>query len=171
MKEKVTIQYSVDEKDFINFRYTNFIPAKFRTIGYIFIAFVLFSVLTNQWMWNLATGQSIKIGDFSSAICVIFVFCIIYYIVKKQYKSSEAFQKPMKLEATKDEITFEGHGYNSRIQWSSIYKVIEKKNYFAIFTQKQIGNIISKSKMSEQEIIELKTILSRVEGLDYSPMK
>lgn len=170
MKEKLKIQYSIEEKDFINFRLTNFIPSKFRIISYFLIGIILFSVLTNKWFWNLMTGNPIQLSDFSTGLFFVLVFTYIYYRNKRQYKSNEVFQKPMELEMSLTELIFSGQDYSARLKWSRIHKVKEQQNYFAIFTQERIANLISKSKLSAQEIAEMKTIFSKVPNLNYSPL-
>ena len=171
MNDSLKIQYTIDVKDYVNFKFTNIISEKYRVFGYVIAAVVLFSILSNSWLWKLMAGQSVEWSDFTSVFFIALLIGLMNYIFRKEYNSSQVFQNLMHIEVSKEDVVFEGEGYNSKLQWSLIHKVVEKKNYFVIFPQKKIGNIISKSNLSQEEINGLKSIFSSIEGLSYSPRK
>lgn len=165
--EKLEFEYIVEEKDFINFKFTEIFPEKFRTIGNVFFFIVIISVCFNSILWKFGTGEEIQIGDFFTMIFMALFFLLYYYMIKQSYKKMREFQNPIKCQMTLHDITFEGDGFVSKMDWSKIKKVRNKDNYFLFFSSDRIAFIVSKSRISAGQLLELDKLLSQIANLDY----
>jgi len=165
--EKLEFEYIVEEKDFINFKFTEIFPEKFRTIGNVFFFIVIISVCFNSILWKSGTGEEIQIGDFFTLIIMTLFFVIYYNSIKLGFRKMPAFQNQIKCQMTLHDITFEGDGFVSKMEWSKIKKVRNKENYFLFFSSERIAFIVSKSRISAEQLVEIDTLLNKITNLDY----
>ncbi|HMU02741.1 MAG TPA: YcxB family protein [Saprospiraceae bacterium] len=165
--KNLEFEYIVEEKDYINFKFTEIFPEKFRAIGNVFFFIVILSMCFNTILWKYGTGEEIQISDFLILIIMAVFFVFYYYTVKQSFRKMREFQNPIKCQMTTHDITFEGAGFVSKLNWSTIKKVRKKENYFLFFSADRIAFIMSKSRISTEQFIEIDKFLNQIANLDY----
>jgi hypothetical protein len=62
-------------------------------------------------------------------------------------------------------LTITGDTFNSEINLNSSYKIEELKNWFLIYPSNRIANLIPKTGITSQEIVELRNIFKSLSGV------
>lgn len=171
MQKPLEIEYLIEEKDFINFKLTEIIPEKFRILGYILMFIVLISIILNSFLLSLLTGMPIRFVDFFPLIFVAGFVYFFYYQAKKEFRGNSSLRNMMKITLTGFDFLIEGDGFESKLSWSKILRVREKKNYFLFFTAERHAFILSKAMISSKQKEELDSHLCQIANLDYKRWK
>lgn len=166
-KKNLEIEYTVEEKDFLDFSFSNFVPKRFKILKYIVFGTIFFSIIFNPVLLALFTEKQLGIMDFLPLIIMTLVICLFYFRIKKSFKTNQSFQNPIHAKINLEEIDFKGQGFDFRVEWSNINKVIENKNYFLVYTSDRVANIISKTNLKANQISEFKSIINSVPNLKH----
>ncbi|MEO6151169.1 MAG: YcxB family protein [Mucilaginibacter sp.] len=86
-------------------------------------------------------------------------------MARKSFFTDKIIQDPITYEFFDDHMTVTIPNGFSSFTWDKIYKVVEYKNLFMIYRSSRLANMIPKTNMKDNEIIELKNILKNAQGL------
>ena len=85
----------------------------------------------------------------------------VYTNAKKLFKTNQRIKEEIVYEITNESIKFTGESFTSTLDLSKTFKIREVKYFFLVYESNQIANFISKSKLAEIELIELRNILKK----------
>jgi c-di-AMP phosphodiesterase-like protein len=84
---------------------------------------------------------------------------------KRNYKSNRRMGERITYEFDKELIQLTGESFNSKMTWGKIYRVTENKDYFLIWQNRQVANIIPKRDLNKNEIQTFKEIVNHQKGI------
>lgn len=89
----------------------------------------------------------------------------IYWIVKRNYDSSNHLGEQLEIDITQDEISIRGESFYTELGWNSIFKVEEEAKYFLIYQNTLSAIIISKKYLTKMETEEIKNIFNSISNV------
>jgi hypothetical protein len=90
---------------------------------------------------------------------------IVYFTVKKNYKSNGRISETIIYEFDNESIQMTGESFNSKLTWNKIYSVTENKDWILIWQNRQIANVVPKRNFKNGELQIFKDILNSQVGL------
>lgn len=96
---------------------------------------------------------------------VFFVFYIPYSIyrnAKKNFLSNQKIQETIAYEFIDNQMLVKGETFEANYDLETLNRVEELKDWFLVYHSNQVGNLIPKSQLSPQEIIELRDIFKNL---------
>ena len=103
----------------------------------------------------------LSIGIYIAFIRPIFV----YRLFHKNYYSTKLLQESVTYEFTEEKMKITGESFTSESEISSLYKIEELNNWFLIYTNRQIANLIPKKNLTENEVLEIRSIFLNTKGI------
>lgn len=85
----------------------------------------------------------------------------IFHKIKKDFYSNPTLQESITYNFSSDKIQIFGETFESEFSWSTINRIIETKNWFTIYQSSNIANLIPKKNFTQQQIIELRNIITQ----------
>jgi len=110
----------------------------------------------------ITPGRPPYIQIFLAVVALVFLPITIYTSSVKSYKASQRIQEPIEYNFTHDKLTITGSTFKGEREWGKTYKILELKNYFLIYENNMVFNLIVKTAMSPAEVSELREILRNV---------
>jgi len=111
----------------------------YSTPVFIFALFLTVSLL----LFYLTTGN----GSWIVFFLLIFNALVpisIYRNANANYRSTKALHEPVTYDFSDESFTASGPSFNTTMQWRSLYQVKELKNWFLLYTSKQVLMMIPK---------------------------
>lgn len=113
-----------------------------------------------------------ELSYFSSPLFfVIFAFLlpiIIFFNAKRAFTSSSRITEYITYRFEKQWIFLKGQSFETKMSWDKIVKVKETKSWFLIYQTKYLANLIPKTEMTNQQIIEMRDILRSIPNLNLN---
>lgn len=81
----------------------------------------------------------------------------IYFMAKKNFKTSERLQEEIEYDFTNEKFKLTGNSFSSEMTWDKTYKIQELKNWYLIYQNRKVANLIPKSNLSTDQIEYLRT--------------
>ncbi len=89
----------------------------------------------------------------------------VYRLFHKNYYSTKLLQESVTYEFTEEKMKITGESFTSESEISSLYKIEELNNWFLIYTNRQIANLIPKKNLTENEVLEIRSIFLNTKGI------
>ncbi|MCC8407384.1 YcxB family protein [Mucilaginibacter sp. UR6-1] len=105
-----------------------------------------------------ANGSSISFG-LGFGLLVILMPLFIYISSSKTFKSLVALNKPTKYEFLSDRLIIDTAVGHTEMPWENYYKIKELSNWFLLYQNANVANLIPKTNLSEQDIVGIRYIL------------
>ena len=86
----------------------------------------------------------------------------IFWLLRRNYKSSNLLSEKLEIEVTKDKVNIHGKSFYTELNWKYIFKVEEFKKYILIYQNTLSAIMISEKDLAKAEIQELKIILKSI---------
>lgn len=111
------------------------------------------------YIFGTITSTEFPILPFAFSAIILFVLPIsIYYSSSKNYNTHSRLQEEVTYEISDEEIKISGDSFTTEMTWEKTYKVLELNDWFLIYQNKMVANIIPKDSIGES-IIELRNIV------------
>jgi len=78
-----------------------------------------------------------------------------------QFKSNPSFQNDITYTFSEDKILIQGITFKSEVSWAHIIKQKEISGFLILYHTKKFGNFIAKSKLSSDQLIFIKTKITK----------
>lgn len=82
----------------------------------------------------------------------------VYFAAKKNFASSPRLQEEIEYEITNEKFKLTGTSFSSDMTWDKTYKIQELKNWFLIYQNRRVANLIPKSEMSPEQVESLRNL-------------
>ncbi|MBC7556806.1 MAG: YcxB family protein [Chryseobacterium sp.] len=82
-----------------------------------------------------------------------------YFGFRKSFSSNKRLQENIIYEIDEDKIKMIGESFDSEIDWSGIYKIVEYKNWFLLFQNSNIANFLPKKFLTGNQIREFRSLI------------
>lgn len=122
----------------------------YQTPLFVFIHFLAVTML----IYYVVIG----VGDWFVIFLSIFVVYLpigIFRSANSNYRAAKMLHEPVTYEFSLDKIAICGTTFNSTMEWRSLYKIKELKNWFLLYTNKQMAMLIPKRAFSTSEDMEV----------------
>lgn len=90
---------------------------------------------------------------------------LIYRKASMVYDNNAAVNQPISYTFSKEGIATKGDGFDSKMGWGQIFRIVEQKEAILLFYTKQIANPIPKHNFTEEELTYLRNLVEDVPGL------
>jgi len=121
--------------------------------GLFFIPISLLGFFSTETYW---------LGWFGiSYILLLFLYypLLIKHKAKTNLQTEASYEHEIYYSINEDGFSVKGFGFEGNMHWKSLYKIIELKNIFVLYSNKYVASIIPKRALSEIELNELRNIL------------
>jgi hypothetical protein len=154
----MVIQSKLTKKGFINANfvifYSNFFARVFIVIGLLDIVFVLLGLILD-----------INIGDRTTMLFwgfgLLFFFpSLLYITASRNFSRQNRLSENIEYQFEQDYLIIKGESFQTQMTWEKIYKVVLKKNWLLIYTNKQLATPIARTDVWAGEVEDLKRILN-----------
>ncbi len=95
-----------------------------------------------------------------SIVMLILIPASVYYSATKNYKTHSRLQETITYEIDNEIIQSTGESFNSEMDWSKMHKVLELNDWFLLYQNKMVANLIPKQAIGEQ-LYELREIIKK----------
>lgn len=85
---------------------------------------------------------------------------IVYRNAKNSYHTSKAIKETINYTFEKDKIVVQGESFNAEMQWDSVWKVHELKDWIVIYYNKLTANIVPKKALNDDQLAALKNVIN-----------
>ncbi|WP_245845563.1 YcxB family protein [Mucilaginibacter xinganensis] len=92
-----------------------------------------------------------------SGVFLVFAPTLIVIMAVSQFKSNPNFQNDIAYSFSDDGIVIQGTTFKSEISWAHIIKQKEISGFLILYHTKKFGNFIDKSKLSNDQLLFIKT--------------
>lgn len=171
MDKKLVFEINLEWTDLRDFYFYSFYK---RPMG-------IFLTVIGTLMWGVIIlylmGFYKIINHFPSAQLIlassitIFLPLSFIYLAKKNFTSRNRITEKLIYKINIETIEIKGETFETKLNWEKIHKVKETKNWFLIYTSKNIANILPKRTIDKDSIIHLKSLLKRVPNLKLKLIK
>ncbi|MCK3684602.1 YcxB family protein [Maribellus sp. YY47] len=122
-------------------------------LGFIFLVFSLLYLL------GIIISDELPVFPMVfSALILIFIPISVYFSAKKNFYTHGRLQEQIVYEITDKEINISGESFKSQMTWEKTYKVQELKDWFLIYQNKLVANVIPKNS-TDLDIVEFRRIV------------
>jgi len=90
---------------------------------------------------------------------VAFLPYSVFRGAKKNFTSHARLQEKISYEFTEDKIIITGDTFNSEMDWTKTHKITELKNWFLMYQNIQIANLLPKDAFTDSQIIEFRNLV------------
>ncbi|SDQ68745.1 YcxB-like protein [Chryseobacterium soldanellicola] len=148
------VKTQITFKDFLLFHLKNSLV---RIIVFPIIALIFFGVN----YYNADNDNREFLESLTIWLLILFVFIIIrtYFTVKKVFYSNKQIQESIVYTFTNENIQIKGETFDGEFTWNTVYKVKEKKDWFLIYQNAQVMNMVPKQYFAKDQILELRSII------------
>ena len=84
---------------------------------------------------------------------------------RRQYDSNKPLSEKIEYVFTPDNISLTGQTFNTTISWESLYKVKEMRDWFLLYTNRQVAFVIPKSAWAEEDIAIFRSFVINVKSI------
>ncbi|HYC87132.1 MAG TPA: YcxB family protein [Chryseosolibacter sp.] len=87
------------------------------------------------------------VNNLTTVFVIVFLFympIMLFFKARSNYKASKALHEMILYEITPETITIKGPSFDSVLQWRSLYKVGELRDWFLLYTSKQMAMLLPK---------------------------
>lgn len=104
---------------------------------------------------------------FLGLLFTVFLPVFTIWSAWKQYNSNRRFNE--KITYLLDTVWIEvmGESFETKLTWEKIYKVRETKNWFLIYSNKNMANIIPKNSLNQEQILATRNLIKSIDDLDF----
>ena len=95
----------------------------------------------------------------------------IYKNYRKSYYSNHLLQENINYEFAKDRLKLSGAAFSSEVEWNKIFKIVELKSGFLIYTSVRSSNLIPKKDMSAEDINRLRDFFKNLDDVKIKKLK
>jgi hypothetical protein len=88
----------------------------------------------------------------------------ILYGASKNYKTHGKIQGKVVYDFTEEKISIAGESFNSEMNWNSLYKIVELKEWIILYHNRQAANFIPKTGIGEN-LTELRNLIQSKKDL------
>lgn len=150
----MVIKTQITFKDFLMFHLKN---SLIRIIVFPIIALIFFGVN----YYNADNDNREFLESLTIWLLILFVFIIIrtYFSVKKVFYSNKQIQESIVYTLTGENIQIKGETFDGEFTWNRVYKVKENKEWFLIYQNAQVMNMIPKKYFAKEQVSELRSII------------
>lgn len=92
---------------------------------------------------------------FQLTLGLFFVFgfpIIIYFSAKKNFSSSQLLHEKVEYEFSKENLKMTGESFKTEYSWEKTYKIEELSEWFLIYQNRRVANLIPKHNMTTEQI-------------------
>jgi hypothetical protein len=151
------IQSKLTQKDFIN---ANLAILYSRWGVWVITVIGSFEILAGIAGMLLSPGKDLMQLLLMGCLMVGFYPVFIYVIAKRSFNSQNRLNENIEYIFGENDLSIKGESFSSQMSWNKIYKVVLKKNWLLIYTNKQVATPILRTDVWAGEVDELKKILN-----------
>lgn len=85
---------------------------------------------------------------------LLFLPISVYRTASANYKSTQSLHEPITYAFGQESFTVMGESFNTTMQWKALYKVRETKEWFLLYTNRQIAMLVPKDAFSSVNDID-----------------
>jgi len=126
---------------------------------------IMFSLILLNIL-NIFVNKSISLLDQSLILqiiiglsVVIFVPLIVYYQTRQVYKSNKLFHEKIIYSIDNHSVKITGETFNSELKWVHFNKIKETKNFFMLYHDKVVANLLDKKNMNTEDITKFRLFI------------
>lgn len=152
MKVKTKIEF----RDYLSWNIQMILRKPIMLVFPIAITFILFNNI-----------DLILSFDIFSLIYVLVVLLIIIWTpiktrqkIKNDFESNKSLQEEITYQFSNEKIEITGETFHSEVSWTTVFKVIELKDWFMIYQGNNAVNLVPKKNFTQQQKHELRNLIS-----------
>ncbi len=126
-------------------------------LGFILLVWGVLS-LSNLWYYfGILTYIQLVIAIFILGYLPFF----FYWNAKKFYSSNERLKEKIAYTFTDSHIIIQGESFHSELTWEKTHKIVELRNWWLIFQNRNSANAIPKRCFSNESLVKFKELIQR----------
>jgi len=167
--KKLILEVELTEAEFLKFslqRFYQSLAGKFFTILGLFLIFV--PVLIFILKPEIVKGEFPFTQFILGLIFVLIIPLLIFRASKKTYFSNIQISEETQYTFDKEQVYLKGQTFNLNLKWQRIIQVTENDSFFLLFVTKQSCHILPKTQLNNNQILNLRNLISEIPNLKYS---
>jgi len=89
----------------------------------------------------------------------------VYFSAKKNFKTSQRLQEEIQYEFTNDKFKLTGSSFSNEMTWDKTYKIQELQNWFLVYQNRKVANIIPKRNLSSEQTEDLRNLFKTFKNI------
>ncbi len=126
-------------------------------IGFVIFVFGFLALIPGWEIFSSNVYMSFIMGLLLMGITPYFAF----KTAKQHYDSNLRLQETIVYDVSDNGVIITGNSFSGEKSWDKVYKIQELKDWFMIYENNAIANLIPKSQMTTAEADELRSIFYR----------
>ena len=161
------IETKLDFKRYIRLMYT----LTYRKPIMIFLTIVGFTMFIGSIFYFLGFNVPVDSPPYFQIVFGFFIIAILPFSIyrggKKNFSTNGRLQEKIIYEITDEKIKQIGETFNSDMDWTKIYKILELNDWILIYQNRQIANLITKDSFGDnlydfRELVKSKGIKAKL---------
>lgn len=150
----MTIKTQITLRDFLIFHLKS---SLLRLIAFPLILLVFFII--KESVDDSTERDILKSASMWFAILLLFLLIRSFFSLKSTFNSNKNIQESIIYTFTEEKVHVQGETFKGDFTWNSVYKVKENKEWFLIYQNAQVMNMVSKKFFTRDQILELRKII------------
>lgn len=150
----MTIKTKITFGDFLQFHVKNSL-LKVMLFAFILLVFFIMKESTD----GSTERQIMESAAMWFAILVLFIVIRSFFSIRFIFNSNRNIQESITYTFTEAKIYIQGETFEGDFAWTSVYKVKEKKDWFLIYQNAQVMNMVPKKFFTKEQVSELRNII------------
>jgi len=159
---------SINFNDYLKLNYI--LTYKNKWVIYISILGLLMLLATGLYYsgltpWLYAKDNPPYFQFFFGIFTLIGIPCSVYFSAKRNFKASERLQEEIEYELTNEKFKLTGSSFSNEMTWDKTYKIQELKNWFLIYQNRKVANLIPKRNLSLEQTEYLRNLFKTFKNI------
>ncbi len=150
----MTVKTQITFRDFLLFHIKS---SLLRLILFLLILLIFFII--KESMDGSAETDLLRSTSMWFAILLLFMAIRSFFSVRFAFSSNKNIQESITYIFMDEKIRIEGETFEEDFMWSSVYKVKENKDWFLIYQNAQVMNMVPKKFFTKDQVLALRRII------------
>lgn len=150
----MTVKTQITFRDFLLFHIKS---SLLRLIAFLLILLVFFII--KESVDGSPETDLLRSTSMWFAILLLFMVIRSYFSIKFAFSSNKNIQESITYTFTDEKIRIEGETFDEDFTWNSVYKIKENKDWFLIYQNAQVMNMVPKKFFTREQVSGLRAII------------
>lgn len=173
----VQVDTQLSQRDFLKFNFSHFFSRLFVRVAFAFFGFVALMSLLGFFLILLTNYE--QANPIEQLMPVFIMSAImglacwsVYAQSKRVYTTTNTVHEPIAYTFSSAGVHLKGKSFESELNWSGLYKIVETKAYFVFYQNNIVANLVPKKSFdSKEQVLGLRTLIASQPDLKHKLRK
>ncbi|MDO6391882.1 YcxB family protein [Pontibacter sp. BT731] len=173
----VQVDTQLSQQDFLKFNFSHFFSKLFVKVFFAFSGFVALMSLLGFFLILLTDYEQSRPFEqlmpmFIMSALMGLVCWSVYAQSNRVYKTTNAVHEPIAYTFSDAGVHLKGKTFESELNWSGLYKIVETKAYFVFYQNNVAANLVPKKSFdSKEQVLAIRTLIASQPDLKHKLRK